>query len=161
MLEKNIENVESELEKTLFKTSLKEKLTNAPIKTAAQTKVSLAYTMATLYYILLRAHGEDTKTHGINLELERIKKSFVEVSKFSKKRQAKPVDSTVVSTTDLLRERSKEMASAGSGSRGDKDNNGKKAKLALKAGAGSAGKSSQKSKTIVSQKAKKGKKKKS
>ena len=77
------------VDKTVRKTSIGEDksvpfhevIKGAPAIEAAKVSVSLAYTLGTLYYTMLRAHGESAKDHSITEELQRIKTRFVQVKK--------------------------------------------------------------------------------
>lgn len=71
-----------------------------------------AYSLASLYFILLKVSGVDTSKHPIKSELARIKRYFVKLKAIKSKIKAEEVSSTIVpkkeenETTDLEIKRS-------------------------------------------------------
>ena len=159
-LKSAVGSVDGEVRKTLLDggAPFHEVLGTAPKKEGAKLCVSLAYTLGTLYYTLLRAHGESTKEHGISEELDRIKSKFVAVQKYQPKEQVEGGEGEDETTEETLRKRSLEMArtsvSSGDGGAGTgasikkgKNGTGTTTKRAFPVGAGAGASSTKAAKT--------------
>jgi len=115
-LESAVQAVDGEIRQELLSPTAPDFLDivkKVPKKDGAKLCVSLAYTLGTLYYTLLKAHGEPTKGHSISEELDRVKAKYVEVQQFVEDKPREPIKTKEGATVEeTVRRRSLEMASS-------------------------------------------------